>query len=114
MTDYETIDHNTPPTLEEDNGIKNTLLRLESITACLIMKNKNKCNILSQVPCSLHTVIWKAYLREKYYNHRDLFCNENILSIDFSGLFELLHQWPKDDFALNEQFTIFFKSGSFV
>ena len=25
MTDYETIDHNTPPTLEEDNGIQDTI-----------------------------------------------------------------------------------------
>ncbi|CAL4103794.1 unnamed protein product [Meganyctiphanes norvegica] len=95
-----------PSADEEDNFFQDSLLRLESICACSIVRSEKNCQILSETPAPLHKIIWEIYLRDEYntrtqhgkqilYENKE---NENMLE----GLPELLYHWPYEEFILKE------------
>ncbi|CAL4070300.1 unnamed protein product, partial [Meganyctiphanes norvegica] len=110
---YHIIDNLIPPTKEADKNLQDSLLRLESLSACVIARNSHKCKpkILTKVPPQFHSIIWKAYIRDEYYKYRDDYTSDkwtrNMRSKLLSGLSDLLYHWPKEEFILKEVMPTF-------
>lgn len=94
---YDILESWVPLSTDEEKYIKESLLRLENISACAVVRNGRKCQTLSNTPAPLHKILWKAYLRDEFYAHRD---EEAELCLD--GLPELLCHWPNTEFNLKE------------
>ncbi|CAL4107378.1 unnamed protein product [Meganyctiphanes norvegica] len=117
---YQILDSLVPPSVEENKCIQDSLLRLESICACSIVRSKN-CQILSETPTHLYKIMLKAYLRDEYYTqirHDFGACKPRISYIYndlwfrrwpgpkdecmLGGLSEILYHWPHEEFDLKE------------
>ncbi|CAL4245589.1 unnamed protein product [Meganyctiphanes norvegica] len=102
---YHILDSLVPPSADEDNTFQNSLLRLEHICACAIVKDfssENTNQILSKTPAPLHKIIWKAFLTDRYYKIED---DEELNFEDIEEIDEikdLLYHWPREEFVLKE------------
>ncbi|CAL4163444.1 unnamed protein product [Meganyctiphanes norvegica] len=108
---YHLLDSLVPPSVDEDKANQDSLLSLQSICACAIVRNERNCQTLSVTPIHLHKIIWKSYLRDEYYAYKDSFdryYEDNLSKVypckDSFNTFipELLYHWPYKEFKLKE------------
>ena len=78
-------------------------LRLQNITACVIVKSDMNCQILAKTPAPLFKILLEAYLSDclRAYDNFD-----DYLDKDLSGLPELIYHWPHEELVLMESVTI--------
>ena len=67
-----------------------------------IVRNKRKCHLVSNTPAHLHKILWKAYLMDEFYSHRNYIHEEPEAKVNLVGLPELLFHWPYKEFNLKE------------
>lgn len=113
---YHTLDSLVPPS---SNECQNSPVSLEELCAYASVSYGHICPLLSNTPLPtlLHKVIWKAYLRDEYYEYIDLlheyFSNkENVDQYEEPELClyelpELLYHWPHELFTLKEVMPTF-------
>ncbi|CAL4193468.1 unnamed protein product [Meganyctiphanes norvegica] len=101
---YHLLDSLIPPSAEKDKCIQDSLLRLESMCACSIVRSERNCQILSETPKPLHKIIMEAYLKDSYSfiaqnGEQNIWPRDEDMLV---GLPELLYHWPHEDFILKE------------
>ncbi|CAL4119783.1 unnamed protein product [Meganyctiphanes norvegica] len=104
---YHLLDSLMPPSDTEDVSNRDSLLRLQNICACAIVRDEGNYETLRQTPKHLHKILWKAYLRDEYYTYienLDKYNNGNFGNANrlYKIIQELLCTWPYEEFTLKE------------